>query len=116
MDRDVTGGASTAGEAPRRLLRTTLWAYAYEIVPAQPEEQLQAIRAILEKEHSDAQRAERIWTGRLVCEQLATHILVVSDSPDRRREVNRRLEDQLKQLRAGFSLTLPMALAADGAS
>jgi hypothetical protein len=94
----------------RRSLPRTLWAYAYDIVPPQAGGQLNAIRTLLETEHSEAQRAARTWTSRLVCERQVTHILVVSDSPDQRREVNRRLEGRLKQVKAGFSLTVPMAL------
>ncbi len=99
----------------RRSLPKALWAYAYEIVPPLGEDQLNAIRTLLEKEHSEAQRAASTWTGKLVCEQQVTHILVVSDSPDQDREVNRRLEGRLRQLKAQFSLTVPMALPDDEA-
>jgi len=75
------------------------------------EDRLDAIRTLLEHEHSEAMGEARTWTGKLVCEKRVTHILVVSDSPDQRREVNRLLEGRLTQLKAGFSLTLPMALA-----
>lgn len=102
-------------ERARRSPPKTLWAYAYGIVPPQAEDQLDAIRILLEKEHSEAQCAARTWTGKLVCEQLVTHILVVSDSPNQSREVNRLLEGGLKQLNAGFSLTVPLALADDEA-
>jgi hypothetical protein len=102
-------------ENARSSLPRTPWAYAHAIVPPQAEDQLNAIRTLLEKEHSEAQRAARMWTGRLVCEQQVTHILVVSDSPDQSRQVNRRLEGRLKQGKAGFSLTVPMALADDAA-
>lgn len=110
----MTRGERTVEKALRSPPKT-LWAYAYEIVPPQAEDQLNAIRTLLEKEHSEAERAARTWTGKLVCEQHVTHILVVSDSPDQRREVNRRLEGRLKQLKAEFSLTVPMALADDEA-
>ncbi len=99
----------------RRSAAKTLWAYAYEIVPPQAEDQLNAIRVLLETEHSDARRAARTWTGKLVSEQRVTHLLVVSDSADQSREVNRRLEGRLTQLRAGFSVTAPMVLADDEA-
>ncbi len=102
-------------ENARRSLPKPLWAYAYEIVPPQAEDQLNAIRTLLEEEHAAARRAARTWTGKLVCGQQVTHILVVSDSPDQRREVNRRLEGRLQQLKAQFSLTVPMALADDEA-
>jgi hypothetical protein len=98
-------------EKARKSLPKTLWAYAYEIVPPQAEDQLNAIRTLLEKEHADARQGARTWTGKLVSQQRVTHLLVVSDSPDQSREVNRRLEGPLTQLRAGFSLTVPMALA-----
>src|SRR3989338_8996954 len=102
-------------EKERSSLPKTLWAYAYEILPPKGAGQLNAIRTLIEKEHEEAQRVGRTWTGRLVCEQRITHILVVSDSPDQSGEVNRRLEGWLKQLNAEFSLTAPMALADDEA-
>lgn len=93
----------------------TLWVYAYEFARPPEQHQLTAIRALLEREHTAARRAERTWSGRLVYEQRLTHILVVSDSPDQGREVNRRLESRLKLLQAAFSLTVPMALPDDEA-
>jgi hypothetical protein len=98
-------------ERARSSSAKTLWAYAYEIVPPQAEDQLNAIRTLLEKEHVDAGQGARTWTGKLISEQRVTHLLVVSDSPDQSREVNRRLEGRLTQLRAGFSVTVPMPLA-----
>jgi hypothetical protein len=98
-----------------RNLPATLWVYAYEFARPPAENQLKAIRALLQREHTVAQRTTRKWTGKLVCEQRLTHILVVSDSPDQDREVNRRLESRLKLLQAVFSLTVPMALPDDGA-
>lgn len=94
----------------------TLWVYAYEFARPPAADQLSAIRTILEREHSGARDSARTWTGKLVYEQRLTHILVVSDSPDQSREVNRRLESRLKLLRAAFSVTMPMALADDDAS
>jgi hypothetical protein len=91
----------------------TRWAYDYRIVPAQPEDRLRTIRALLDQEHSDARRRARTWEGRLVFEEQVTHILVVSDSPDQDREVNRRLGLALNELRAEFLLTAPMAVAND---
>ena len=95
----------------RRSLPKRLWAYAYEIVPPRPSVQLSAIQTLLETEHAEAQRTARTWTGKVVCEPKATHILVVSDSPDQSREVNRRLEGRLKRWNAAFALTLPLAIA-----
>jgi hypothetical protein len=100
-------------EKKRRPASKTRWAYAYRIVPPQAEDQLRPIQILLDHEHSDARRRARTWEGRFVLEEQITHILVVSDSPDQDREVNRRLGVALKQLKAGFSLTAPMAVAAD---
>lgn len=99
----------------QRNLPPPLWVYAYEFGRPPAEEQLSAIRTLLEKEHSAAGRAARTWTGRLVCERRLTHILVVSDSPDQGREVNRRIESRLTLLQAAFSLTVPLALPDDEA-
>lgn len=93
---DDTGG---------RLPRKTLWAYAYEIVPPQGEAQLNAIRILLSNEHADAIRSARTWTGTVVCDPLVTQILVVGDSPDQTRDVNHRIESQLRLGRAAFSVT-----------
>jgi hypothetical protein len=99
----------------QRRLPATLWVYAYEFARPPAPHQLTAIRAFLERERTAARRAERTWTGRLVCEQRLTHILVVSDSPDQDREANRRLEGRLSLLQAAFSLTVPLALPDDEA-
>jgi len=93
----------------------TLWVYAYEFARPPEENQLNAIRTLLEREHMTARRTARKWTGKLVCERRLTHILVVSDSPDQGREVNHRIESRLKLLQAAFSLTVPMALPDDEA-
>ena len=87
-----------------------IWAYAYQIVPPQSDHRLRALEAILEQEHRDARREARTWAGRIVPEQQITHILVVSDNPEQDRDVNRRLENELKELNAEFSITLPMAV------
>lgn len=98
-------------EKAKRTLPAPLWVYAYQFAPPLAEEQFSAINALLAKEHSAARRAARTWTAKLVCEQRLTHILVVSDSPDQGRAVNRRLEGRLKRLQAAFSRTVPMVLA-----
>lgn len=90
----------------------TIWTYAYEIVPPQAEDGLGTIKTLLEDEHADAQRGARTWAGRVVLKQQITHILVVSDSPEQNRGVNRRLEAELKELKMGFSMTAPMSVAA----
>jgi hypothetical protein len=93
----------------------TTWAYGYKIVPPQAEDRLNAIKMLLNHEHADAKRGARTWAGRVVLEEQVTHILVVSDSPKQNREVNRRLEAELKALKVGFSMTTPMAVADAGA-
>jgi len=98
----------------RRPASKAIWAYAYQIMPPQPEDRLDAIKTLLDNENSEAQRGARTWSGRVVVEQQATHILVVTDSPDQNNEVNRKLEAALTELNAGFSITTPMAVE-DGA-
>ena len=87
------------------------WAYAYQIVPPQPEDRLRAVKVLLEQEGAQAKAQERTWEGRLVVERQVTHILVVSDSPDQDLEVNQRLEAELRGMEAGFAMTVPMAVA-----
>lgn len=89
----------------------TVWAYAYEIVPPQPEERLRRVLALLDREQAHARLGDRIWEGRFVLGQQVTHILVVSDNPQQDLEVNQRLEAELRDLEAGFCITTPMAVA-----
>lgn len=89
----------------------TVWAYAYEIVPPQPEERLRRVLALLDREQAHARLGDRIWEGRFVLGQQVTHILVVSDNPQQDLEANHRLEVELRDLAAGFSITAPMAVA-----
>lgn len=96
-----------------RRARRTLWAYDYAIVPPQAEAQLDRLRTILEEAHTAARRVARTWSGRVVRGQQVTHILVVSDSPDQDRGVNRQLEGLLNLANASFSLTAPMAVPAE---
>ena len=91
----------------------TVWAYAYQILPPQPAARLHSIKTILDHAHTEAQRNARTWTGRVVVEEQVTHVLIVSDSPEQNHEVNRRLEAKLLELNAGFSLTVPIAVADD---
>lgn len=92
----------------------TVWAYAYQILPPQPAARLHAIRTLLDHAHTEAQRGERTWTGRVVVEDQITHILIVSDSPEQNHEANRRLEAKLQELNAGFSITVPIAVVDEG--
>jgi len=88
-----------------------LWAYAYEIVPPQPFTRLGPIRAILDDAAAAARAGGRTWAGRLVLEQRATHILIVSDAPGRTLSIDQRLEVELARLDARFSVTGPLAVA-----
>lgn len=91
----------------------TIWAYAYQIDPPQPEDRLLKIKALLDHEHSNAKHKAETWKGKFVEEKQITHILVVCDSPDQGRDVNRLLEAELKELDAAFSITAPMAVTGD---
>jgi hypothetical protein len=89
----------------------TVWAYAYQILPSQSAARLHSIKTLLDHAHTEAQHDARTWTGRVVVEEQVTHILIVSDSPEQNHEVNRRLEARLQELNAGFSITVPIAVA-----
>jgi hypothetical protein len=93
---------------------TTIWAYAYQILPPQGAKRLHGIKTLLDQAHTEAQGGARKWTGRLVVEEQITHILIVSDSPEQNHEVNRRLEAKLQELDAGFSITVPIAVEDEG--
>jgi hypothetical protein len=95
--------------------RGPLWTYAYQIEPPQVEERLLSVRTLLEDEHARARYGARTWVARVVTEKRVTHILVVSDSPDRGREINGRLEAELKRLEVGFSTTAPLEVVGDAA-
>lgn len=99
----------------RRGSPTNLWAYAYQIVPPQPKSRLDTIQGLLDHEHEAARLEARTWTGRLVLERLATRILIVSDSPDQARGVNRDLATELHRLQVTFSYTAPLELPAETA-
>jgi hypothetical protein len=93
------------GRAP-----TTIWAYAFQIVPPPTKNHLREVGALLDEEHSAAHEAARTWAGRMIHGARMTRILIVSDSLVRSRKVNRRLEAEFKRLKVGFSVTEPVAL------
>ena len=93
--------------APPKLI----WAYAYQLSPPQPADRLQTIQPLLDDQHVDARRVGRTWAGRVIPEERITHILVVSDSPEQDSEGNRRLEAELKELKAKFSISAAMPLS-----
>lgn len=82
-----------------------LWTYAYQITPPQSAGRLLSIQQVLDQEHAEASRAERIWGAHIVLEQDSTHILVVSDSREQSGVVNRVLEAELIGLEAVFSMS-----------
>jgi hypothetical protein len=92
----------------------SLWAYVYQIVPPQPLSRLSTIRTLLQDETAAARGSTHTWSGRLVLERRATHILIVSDAPGRNQSITRRLEAELERLDAAFSVTEPLAVAGDG--
>lgn len=94
----------------------SLWAYAYQIVPPQPSRRLGTIRTLLKDETAAAHGGARAWSGRLVLEPDATHILIVSDDVrGRDHPINRQLEAELQRIEAAFTVTEPLAVAGQAA-
>ena len=85
----------------------TLWVYAYHIASSQTDERLRTISALLEEE-----RRTGIWMGRVVFGLHIAHLLILSDGPEQNREINHRLEAELKALKMDFSIYVPMAVVA----
>lgn len=111
---DGPGKSYDVGRQPKpTAVSRSIWAYAYEMDPPQPESRLSAIRDFLDRAHADAKQGARTWEGRFVVEQQITHILIVSDDPGQDGEVNRNLEAGLRDLEAGFSRTAPLAVVED---
>ena len=90
--------------------RKPIWTYAYRIVPPQSEERLRAMKILLEAEQIGARLRTGTFETRFVLERRITDILVVTDSPDQKRGVNRRMEAEVDRLQAKFTVTLPMAV------
>ena len=90
-----------------------LWAYAYQIVPAQPSSRLGTIRTLLKEETAAARGGARAWSGRLVLERWSTRILIVSDGPEQNRGIDHSLKAELTRLKTKFFLTEPMAIRDD---
>jgi hypothetical protein len=93
-----------------------LWAYAYDVTLPDREDRLSSIQGLLDREHKEAKDGARTWAGRVVVEPEIMRILVVSDSPAQDRDVNVRLEAELKTLEAEFVITVPLAVVDDVAS
>jgi len=86
------------------------WVYAYQIEPPQSDGRFAKVKTLLRRAHVTARRAARMWAGRVVLQARVTHIMIVSDSPSRRRAVNRALEAQLKRQGVRFSVGEPVLL------
>jgi hypothetical protein len=90
----------------------SLWAYAYQIVPPQSSRRFSTIRTLLKDETTAAHGGARTWSGRLVLEPDATHILIVSDDVrGRDHHINRQIETELARLEAAYVVTEPLAVA-----
>ena len=90
----------------------SLWAYAYRVVPPQPSQRLGTIRTLLKDEALAAHGSARTWSGRLVLEAEATHILIVSDDVrGRDHPINRQIEAELNRLEVTYLVTEPLAVA-----
>lgn len=87
-----------------------IWAYTYQIVPPQPLAKLKHLKVLLEAEHAEATRNADKWEGRLVADDRITHLLVLTDSADLDRDVNQKIESELRALDARFSVTVPLAV------
>lgn len=92
----------------------TIWAYTYRVVPPQTAARLDKVQSLIDEERRDAKLRSATWEGRLVVDERVAHILVLSDTPDLDRDVNRRIEAELRELDAGFSVTVPMAVVKEG--
>ncbi len=69
------------------------------------------IRALLRGATVAARDDARMWSARLVFEELTTHILIVSDEPARDQTINLRIEAELLRLGAPFSVTQPLVVS-----
>jgi hypothetical protein len=85
-----------------------LWAYAYRLLPPRATDRMSRILELVHQENAEALRDARTWTARLVAERHVTHVLVLSDTPDLDRGMNRRLQARLRELDVRFTVTLPM--------
>lgn len=94
-------------------VESTLWLHGYEMIPPQPEQQISALRHMLDRENAEAKRTARGWTARLVTRHQATHVLIVSTSPAVDIELNRKLEAELKALGSQIVVTVPLPVRAE---
>jgi hypothetical protein len=84
------------------------WAYAYHLDPPQPEPRFAKVKTLLRRARLAAQRDGRLWTGQIVMDAHITHILVVTDAPDRHGAVDRAIDAELRRLKMAFAITRPV--------
>ena len=96
--------------------RPELWAYAYRLVPPQSAAALNRLKSLLEAEQKAVKDASGKFEARFVVDERVAHILVISDSPDLDRDVNRQIEEELTRLNARYSLTVPLAVLDEAAA
>lgn len=101
---------TTTGPAPDTNGVKPVWTYAYELKRPLPRAELATISKVLTRAHRDAQLTSSTWSGRLVAEEVITHILVVSDDSGFDKEISQQLETELLRLRAEYVRTLPLAV------
>lgn len=88
----------------------SLWAYAYQLLPTRSTDLVRAIADLVNRENTDARGSAHTWRARLVTEPQVTHVLVLSDTPERDRDMNRRLEARLRELDVRFTVSVPMRI------
>ena len=90
-----------------------IWVYSYRLSHPQEPGRLRKLRTLIKNARAAALKREATWEGRLVDDERVAHILILSDSPDVDREVNRLIEAELRALDAGFDVTVPMEVPHD---
>ncbi|TVP59481.1 MAG: hypothetical protein EA351_01505 [Gemmatimonadales bacterium] len=93
-----------------RIPRRDIWTYGYVLVPPVARDRMGPMEVLLKNGHESADLSKLTWEGRLINGDDITHILVVSDRPDRDLEINRLLEAELSRLEAPFAITEVIAV------
>lgn len=91
----------------------SVWAYAYQLLPPRTGDLVSTIVELVSRENADAARSAQSWKARLVTEPQVTHVLIVSDTPELDREMNRRFEARLRELDIRYTVSLPMRVDDD---
>ncbi|MDT8341098.1 MAG: hypothetical protein RQ751_06260 [Longimicrobiales bacterium] len=90
-----------------------LWAYGYQLAPPVARNRLESMQAILDSGQAEARERAEVWEGRFINGDHITHILIVSGTPAQDREINHRLEAELEQLEAGYSVSASLKVVHD---